>query len=117
MSEKSKPSTGAHAELSKISETSSPALRRSNLGPQLSDRTGDVVDDVADRPGHRVEHLAEAVLRVLRCRLLVVAGGRTRVAAATGRRRVGAATGRCRVGAATPGRRGLGSGDRGRSAT
>src|SRR5918993_5754292 len=75
MSEKSKPSTGAQAELSKISETSSRALMGSNLsGPggaglrrslaqQAAHRTRDAADDVADRPGHRVQHLAHTALR------------------------------------------------------
>src|SRR3954452_971796 len=81
MSAKSKPSTGRHAELSKISETSSRALMRSNLTAVVRGGSGcHLPEQAADRTtggvGQVVDHVRDRIQRVGRTATVPAALGR-----------------------------------------
>src|SRR3954468_8350690 len=81
MSAKSKPSTGRHAELSKISETSSRALMRSNLTAVVRGGSGcHLPEQAADRTtggvGQVVDHVRDRIQRVGRTAAVPAAVGR-----------------------------------------
>src|SRR5688572_30440016 len=66
MSANSKPSTGRHAELSKISETSSRALMPPNLTSGPNGSAAEPVRGVLDRAAHRAEGVRGKQWRDLR---------------------------------------------------
>src|SRR3954451_685992 len=81
MSAKSKPATGRHAELSKISETSSRALMRSNLTAVVRDGSGchlpeQAADQTTGGVGQVVDHVRDRIQRVGRTATVPAALGR-----------------------------------------
>src|SRR4051795_2468485 len=81
MSAKSKPSTARHAELSKISETSSRALMRSNLTAVVRDGSGchlpeQAADQTTGGVGQVVDHVRDRIQRVGRTATVPAALGR-----------------------------------------
>src|SRR3954452_4164896 len=93
MSAKSKPSTGRHAELSKISETSSRALMRSNLTAVVGGGSGchlpeQAADQTTGGVGQVVDHVRDRIQRVGRTATVPAALGRRLVRRPAGGRPV-----------------------------